>query len=52
MGSKVIALDGECEVRGEVVFINDHDDVYIKQVVPKKDPTFSSNISKKPGQLF
>ena len=36
VGSKVIVLDGECEVRGEVVFINDNDDVYIKQVVPKK----------------
>jgi len=38
VGSKVIVLDGECEVRGEVVYINDNDDVYIKQVVTKKRP--------------
>jgi hypothetical protein len=43
VGSKVIVLDGECEVRGEVVFINDNDDVFIKHVV--------ANNIKKPGEL-
>lgn len=46
VGSKVIVLDGECEVRGEVVFINDNDDVFIKQVVAKNVHTFSSKICR------
>lgn len=52
VGSKVIVLDDECEVHGEVVFINDNDDVFIKQVVDDPTSSIEAAVWKKPGELF